>query len=144
MKLPEKIIVDFIKEHHVLTLATSQENKAWCCNCFYVFDNDKMHFLFTSDEDTIHINHINRNPIVACSVVLETKMIGQIRGAQITGTVSRVNKDDYLKQKLRYLKRFPYAVLKATPLWILKIETIKMTDNRLGFGKKLYWERENL
>jgi uncharacterized protein YhbP (UPF0306 family) len=28
-----------------------------------------------------------------------------------------------------------------TTLWILSIDYLKMTDNRLGFGKKLLWEK---
>ncbi len=142
--MPDDIIIEFINEHHVLTLATSDINKPWCCNCFYVFDKINMQFLFTSDEDTIHIKQVINNSEVAASIVLETTKIGLIRGLQITGTVCKVKKEEYLKHKLMYLKRFPYAILKGTPLWQLKTETLKMTDNRLGFGKKLYWNRENL
>jgi uncharacterized protein YhbP (UPF0306 family) len=40
-----------------------------------------------------------------------------------------------------YLTRFPFAVLMNASLWIVEIHIIKMTDNRLGFGKKLFWER---
>jgi len=28
------------------------------------------------------------------------------------------------------------------PVWGLKLNHIKMTDNALGFGKKLLWDRE--
>lgn len=44
--------------------------------------------------------------------------------------------------KFVYLKRFPFAALMDTTLWVLQIDYAKMTDNRLGFGKKLIWERE--
>jgi hypothetical protein len=29
-----------------------------------------------------------------------------------------------------------------TTLWKLRVDYAKMTDNRLGFGKKLIWERK--
>jgi len=29
------------------------------------------------------------------------------------------------------------------PVWALTLTEIKMTDNALGFGKKLMWSREN-
>jgi uncharacterized protein YhbP (UPF0306 family) len=45
------------------------------------------------------------------------------------------------KLKKAYLKRFPYAIFANTNLWILKINYLKMTDNRLGFGKKLIWQK---
>jgi len=44
------------------------------------------------------------------------------------------------KAKVAYLKRFPVAILMKTNLWVVKVRYIKMTDNRLGFGKKLIWE----
>lgn len=143
MNLPENIILDFIKKHHVLTLATSENNKSWCCNCFYVFIQKSMQFLFTSDEKTKHINQALRNSDVSGSVVLETKIIGKIQGIQFTGTIEKVNKSDYLKYKLKYLKKIPYAVLNNTSLWLVNIDMIKMTDNRLGFGEKIYWYRNN-
>jgi uncharacterized protein YhbP (UPF0306 family) len=45
------------------------------------------------------------------------------------------------KAKSAYLKRFPYAALMNTSLWIVDVSYIKMTDNRMGFGKKLIWEK---
>ena len=41
-----------------------------------------------------------------------------------------------------YLKRFPFAVLGSTPLWAVELNFAKLTNNRLGFGKKLVWRNE--
>lgn len=141
MILPDKKIIDFIDDHHVLTLATSDFSTIWCSNMFYVYLEDIVAFLFTSNEDTTHIKQIKINSEVSGSIVLETKTIGKIQGIQLTGEVSKINETDFFKYKMKYLKKFPYAVLKDTPLWVLKAKTMKMTDNRLGFGKKLYWDR---
>jgi uncharacterized protein YhbP (UPF0306 family) len=51
----EKRIIDFIKEHHVLTMATSKNNQPYCANCFYAYLEDENAFVFTSDMDTKHI-----------------------------------------------------------------------------------------
>ena len=32
-------------------------------------------------------------------------------------------------------------MLMETRLWIVRLTYIKMTDNRLGFGRKLIWTR---
>jgi len=32
-------------------------------------------------------------------------------------------------------------MLMDTRLWIVSLTLIKMTDNRLGFGKKLIWQK---
>ncbi|MBT3385396.1 MAG: hypothetical protein HN778_03795 [Prolixibacteraceae bacterium] len=141
MNKPEKRVVDFINEHHVLTLATCTENNPWCANCFYVYLEEENCFVFTSDDTTKHVDDIQKNADVAGSVVLETSVVGKIQGIQFRGIMEKPEKELSSKTKKAYLKRFPFAVLMKTSLWILKINYIKMTDNRLGFGKKLIWEK---
>ena len=50
--------------------------------------------------------------------------------------------DETLKKyKTVYLKKFPFAILKNTALWYIEPTFLKFTDNRLGFGKKIIWEK---
>ncbi len=141
MNYPEKRIVDFINEHHVLTLATSTENNPWCANCFYVYLEEENCFVFTSDNETKHVQDVITNSKVAGSVVLETNTVGKIRGIQFRGIMEIPGDKLASKAKFTYLKRFPFAILMKTSLWVVKLNYIKMTDNRLGFGKKLIWEK---
>ena len=138
---PEKRIVDFIKKHHVLTLATSHEGIPWCANCFYAWMEEEAAFVFTSDHSTKHIRDLASGSTVAGSVVLETSVIGKIQGIQFRGELTEPPEALKKKASVVYLKRFPYAALMDTTLWVLRTDFIKMTDNRLGFGKKLIWER---
>ena len=140
-KIPERI-KEFIDEHHVLTIASSNGVDLWCANAFYVFDDDKNELIITSDEATRHIrlteytDKVDNSPIIAGAIVLETETIGKIRGVQFRAKL--IKGDDLLsKSRVLYLKRFPYAVLKGGDLWRLKLVEIKFTDNRLGFGKKI-------
>jgi uncharacterized protein YhbP (UPF0306 family) len=96
---------------------------------------------FTTDTDTRHGQEFFKNPLVAGSVVLETLIIGKIRGIQFQGIVSEPEGEMLNKAKSVYLTRFPVAMLIETHLWIVELTHIKMTDNRLGFGKKLIWTR---
>lgn len=139
---PEKRVVEFIKEHHVLTLATTVDNQPYCANCFYAYLEDENILVFSSDEDTKHISDVRKNRLVAASVVLETKTVGKIQGLQIMGEMLEAKEEALKRANKAYLKRFPYAILKSTKLWLLDISFIKMTDNRLGFGKKILWEKE--
>ncbi|MFW6227171.1 MAG: pyridoxamine 5'-phosphate oxidase family protein [Bacteroidota bacterium] len=137
---PDQQIIDFIQNHHVLTLATNSKNDGpWCANCLYIYLEEMNLFVFTSDEDTRHVQDIEKDEKVAGSVVLETDVIGRIRGIQFQGMVSRLQDAPLKKAKRAYLKRFPMAALMKTTLWGLEPFLIKMTDNRLGFGKKLIW-----
>ena len=142
MTLLDKRIIDFINKHHVLTLATSNQNLPYCCNCFYVYLEDENMLAFTSDPTTKHIEDVQLQNYVAGSIVLETNVVGKIQGIQFNGYMSEPNDNLLKKVKLKYLKRFPYAALMKTTMWVIDLTFIKMTDNRLGFGKKLTWEKE--
>jgi len=138
---PEKRIVDFIKKHHVLTLATKSENELWCANCFYVYDEEENSLIFTSDIDTRHVSEALKNNFVAGSIVLETSVIGKTQGIQFQGKFIKPEKEQLKTAKTHYLLRFPFATLMNTTLWVVELSHIKMTDNRLGFGKKLIWKK---
>ncbi len=142
MNTPEKRIVDFIEEHHVLTLATSFEEEPWCANCFYVYLLEENSLVFTSDFETKHIQQASHNIYVAGSIVLETKIIGKIKGIQFQGIISEPKGEFLNIVKKTYLKRFPVAMLMETHLWVVDLTLIKMTDNLLGFGKKLIWKKD--
>jgi uncharacterized protein YhbP (UPF0306 family) len=115
------------------------ENEPWCANCFYAYLEEENALVFTSDMTTRHGKDFLKNSLVAGSVVLETLVIGKIRGIQFQGIVSEPDEELLSKARITYLIRFPVALLMNTKLWIVKLTLIKMTDNRLGFGKKLIW-----
>ena len=132
-------IIKFFRKHHVLTIATSVDNVPWSANCFYVYLEEENALVFTTDPETRHGKEFIKNPNVSGSVVLETLVIGRIRGIQFQGIISEPEGELLSKAKWAYLKKFPPAALMDTHLWIVKLTLIKMTDNRLGFGKKLLW-----
>ena len=142
MNIPDKKILDFIKKHHVLTLATSVQNIPYCANCFYVYLKDENMFVFTSDNETKHVQDVLLNNYVGGSVVLETSTVGKIQGIQFNGKMYLPEGDLKKKANKSYMKRFPFAQLMKTQLWIVDLDFIKLTDNRLGFGKKLIWKKD--
>jgi uncharacterized protein YhbP (UPF0306 family) len=137
----DRRIIKFIRKHHVLTVATSVENEPWCANCFYVYLEEENALVFTTDPKTRHGQAFLKNLKVAGTIVLETRIIGKIRGIQFQGIVSEPSGEMEIKSKNAYLKRFPVAMLMDTHLWVVTLTHIKYTDNRLGFGKKLIWEK---
>ena len=164
-------IVRFIGRHHVLTLATTgvgpmgaepketeertaeertaEERAAdgaerkrgaevpWCCNLFYAYDKVRNRFIFSSGPETRHGQELKRNSRVAASIVLETRVVGRVQGLQITGEATPADEAG----RGVYLKRFPYAAVLELNLWQLSPDCMKLTDNTLGFGKKLIWRR---
>ena len=124
-----------------MTLATCRDNRSWCCQCFYVYVENLCGLVFTSDTATRHIAEALQQPYVAGSIVLETSVVGKIQGIQFEGKLLEADGELLREIKIAYMKRFPFALMMDTKLWFLELHTIKMTDNRLGFGKKLHWER---
>ena len=129
-------IVDFIAKHHVLTLATSDGEMLSACSLFYAYEPTLNSFVVASSEDTTHIEHIMKNSKIAGNILLETKSVGKVQGLQFRGEMV-VCKKRALKDL--YFKTFPYARAMMPKLWQIKMEWCKLTDNRLGFGKKLIW-----
>lgn len=131
--------VKFIKKHHVLTLATvSGEGMPYVANCFYAYDAKRNVLVFTSDTTTRHGAEMAANGNVAISIVLETRIVGRVQGIQIVGTAE--HGDDEARKS--YIKRFPYAAAAPLELWMVRPSMMKLTDNTLGFGKKLIWQSE--
>lgn len=134
-------IVNFIKRHHLLTLATVKNNEPYCSNAFYVFDEKKKTLIFSSDIKTKHAQQFIENPKVAASIALETTVIERIQGVQLLGEIKDLTQERLQKAKKLYLETFPYARLMKLCLWEFHLTFVKMTCNHLGFGKKLIWEK---
>ena len=140
MKVDQQII-DFINEHHLLTLSTSQNDTPYCCNVFYVYDALSNQLIFSSDTKTKHAQDFIANPNVAGTIALETKEISKIQGVQLLGAIQELKDVELKIATEQYIKAFPYAENMELYLWAMPLNFIKMTHNKLGFGKKLIWEK---
>lgn len=139
--MPETLekIADFLRGHHVLTLAVAHGNVPYCAPLFYAYDRKRNVFVFASDVKTEHIRLALSQPEVAAAVYLETETVGKIEGLQIRGTVTQ---SETREDRALYFDAFPYARVLQPTLWRLQPSWMKLTDNRLGFGKKLLWNAD--
>ena len=137
----DRQIIRFLNEHHLLTLATSQNNKPYCCNVFYIYDQLSNQLMFSTETKTKHAQDFICNTNVAGSIALETKEVGKIQGVQLLGSILELNGENLRIAKEQYIKAFSYAVNMDLHLWAMPLTFIKMTHNKLGFGKKLIWEK---
>jgi uncharacterized protein YhbP (UPF0306 family) len=132
----------FIRRHHVMTLATvGAEGRPWTAHVFYAWSAAEKLFVFTTDTSTRHGAEIEADARVAAGIALETRTVGRVQGLQIEGEVRRAEGTELESARTAYLKRFPYAALVPLSLWVLEPSLMKLTDNTLGFGKKLIWTR---
>jgi uncharacterized protein YhbP (UPF0306 family) len=135
--LPDRRIAAFIRRHHVMSLATQGEGGMWCAAVFYAWVAERNVFVYATDPDTLHGRQAAANPEVSGSIVLETRMVGRIQGLQLRGHTRPVDEG---WARTAYLTRFPYAAAVRLDLWVLEPDVMKLSDNRLGFGKKLIWD----
>lgn len=136
----DKKILSYIKKNKVLTMATCVENQPYCAICFYFFDNENNVLIFLSDDFTRHISEALKNNFVAGTITTEVTTIAKIQGIQFTGEFINPNEIEAANFYEKYYSKFPFAKAKPSPIWGIKLIAIKMTDNTLGFGKKLLWE----
>jgi len=127
-------IVSFLGQHHVMSLATTDFTQLDVCSLFYSYSKEKNSFVVASNDATKHIQNILQNNNVSGNILLETKTVGKIEGVQFKGRC-KVLEDNELQAL--YFKTFPYALAMLPQLWQIEIVHFKMTDNRLGFGKKI-------
>lgn len=143
MEFPQKAF-DFIQAAKVLTYCTSVDQQPHCAPCYYSFlkQGEDYFLLFKSSEDTQHIREALINPLVAGSILPNRKMeVSSNQGIQFKGLFI-VDSEERAKLKKSYYAKFPFAKAVPGEVWAIQLEHIKMTDNTLGFGKKLKWSRE--
>ncbi|MEA3227435.1 MAG: hypothetical protein U9P38_00020 [Campylobacterota bacterium] len=134
MSLEFQRINSFLEQHHVMSLATTDFVELSVCSLFYSYSKEKNSFVVASDRSTTHIQHILQNSNISGNILLETKTVGKVQGVQFQGKM-KLLKDSELKAL--YFKTFPYALTMLPTLWQIEVKYFKMTDNRLGFGKKI-------
>jgi len=136
----DKKISKYISENKVLTFATCVDNIPYCSNCFYVFDSDNNRLIFLSDSKTRHITEALSNKNVAGTIDKEFISVAKIQGLQFTGCFVNPDSEEEKNFYKIYYDKFPFAKAKPSPIWAIDLAWVKMTDNTLGFGKKIIWE----
>lgn len=145
-----KVILQLLKEHKTLTLATCAGDRPWAASLYYVCDAD-LKLYFISDPETRHARELKANPVVAVTVNADRHLWPQLRGLQIearANTVAPARRDAVLAL---YLDRFKeIAALFEAPtgsqerniaerlangtFYEIVPSRIRLIDNRQGFG----------
>ena len=135
-------ISSFIKEQGVLTICTSNNNIPYSATCFYSFLKEKNYLVFKSSPQSKHITDGLLNNNVSGTIIADSSNIAQIKGIQFQGKFIQPTLLTLSQAKKNYTLKYPFSVVIKGGLWIVELEFVKMTDNTLGFGKKISWEKE--
>ena len=136
-------IVKFLSEKKVITLASSLNEQPYCAHCFFAFDQQNNHLLCLSDENTRHVREALQNKLIGGTVNAESVSVAELQGVQFTGNFIKPDKQAQKKMYEIYYTKFPFARAKPAPIWGIELQTMKMTDNTLGFGTKHHWGKSD-
>ena len=133
-------IIQFFDTQTVAGIACVDENKIpYCFSCFYAFDEKEGLLIFKSSSGSTHTHLLEQNRFVAGTVNPDRLNRLAIKGIQFQGVVE----GGHDEASALYHKRYPFALAMKGEIWTVRLTWIKMTDQALGFGKKIEWrERE--
>ncbi|QRG79627.1 YhbP family protein [Citrobacter sp. R56] len=132
----------WLAKQHVVTWCVHHDGELWCANAFYLFDAQKMAFYVLTEEKTRHARMSGPQAPVAGTVNGQPKTVALIRGVQFKGEIRRLDGEESDSARRLYNRRFPVARVLPAPVWEIRLDEIKFTDNTMGFGKKMHWLRE--
>lgn len=134
--------LDYLRRHHVMTLATAGPDGPWAAAVFYASDGFRLWFL--SRPGTRHGRAIEADPRVAATIQDQPEDWRTIRGIQLEGTARRLRGGGAAAAMARYLRRFHgisadpalAAALAAIAIYELRPTRVYLVDNRVGFGHR--------
>lgn len=139
-------IESLLREHHVMSLATSGPDGPWSAAVFYASDGLTLYFL--SAPASRHVRDIEAHGRAAASIHRDVDDWRQIRGVQLEGTAQRIEGVERAAALARYAGKFPLvAQLSSAPREIaaamsrvqwyrLSPRRVRLVDNALGFGHR--------
>lgn len=135
-------ILSFIKAQTTLTFATVKDDIPYCASCYYAFITERNCLLIKSDSKTQHIQQALLNNNIAGTIVPDKLLKTKVQGVQFQGKFMVAEKELLTEAKSVYYKKYPFALAIPGDLWLLELTSLKFTDNTLGFGKKLKWNKQ--
>jgi uncharacterized protein YhbP (UPF0306 family) len=138
---PHKAIETFIQSQTALSMATSTNDLPYCASCFYAYVVEKQALIFKSGKETQHIVAALHNKQVAGTILPDKLVTGSVKGIQFNGVFIEPEGAMLDEARKIYYQKYPFALAFSGELWMIELSSIKFTDNTLGFGKKLNWQR---
>ncbi|WP_052959994.1 hypothetical protein [Photobacterium kishitanii] len=100
-----------------------------------------MSLFIMTNKDSHHTQLMIMNKNIAGTISPQPKNIIDIKGIQFKGKIEELTNKDAEIANTIYYNKFPEAKFISAPIWEIKLTMLKMTDNSLGFGKKLFWRQ---
>ncbi|HET8748910.1 MAG TPA: pyridoxamine 5'-phosphate oxidase family protein [Ramlibacter sp.] len=136
---------EFLRGHHVMTLAVQDAEGPWAAALFYACDGEDLVFL--SAPGSRHGRALAREPRCAATIQGQEQDWRSIRGIQLEGVAVQLPGEERERARRLYAERFsfvrpeyaPAAILEAlarVQWYRLQVQRLFFIDNARGFGKR--------
>ena len=137
----ESRIKNFINNQKAASICCiDAEQHPYCFTVFYALDPENQLLYYKSSHNSYHGHVMEEGSKVSGTILPEKLNTLAIKGIQFTGTMLALD-DPLSNAGPVYYGKFPFATAMPGEIWTIQLETIKFTDNSLGFSKKLHWKR---
>ena len=142
-------ILDYLRSHNTMTLATTVGDLPWAATVF--FASEDLHLYFFSAPDSRHCQNLAANPRVAVTIQEDYQDWRKIKGIQLEGRVALV---DGMLEKTKamaiYAAKYPeiiklftnpanglfYKAFLKVKFYCVMPDKVFFIDNAQGFGKR--------
>ncbi len=134
---------DYLRDHHVMTLATHGPEGVWAAAVFYANDGFQLYFL--SAGHTRHAQNMAAAPRVAATIQEDYADWAGIKGIQLEGTVRPLAGRERDEAIALYAKKYSFliqpisiveAALARVNWYCLSPSRLYFVDNGRGFGHR--------
>jgi len=141
----DKRIAAFIEKQKTASVCCLDDaGNPYCFSVFFVFDEERQQLYFKSSANSKHAQFLSKNIHIAGTILPDKLNLLAIRGVQFTGFIKRDQSSPAETSRDEYHKHIPLAFTMPGEVWTIQLETVKFTDNSLGFGKKIFWRKEDI
>ena len=139
-------VADYLRAHHVMTLATCSAEGPWASAVFYASEGTSM--IFLSAPTTRHCRNLALDARCAATIQEDCHDWSQIKGIQLEGRVVELQGEEEIRAQHLYGEKFPIvgaaagvpaAIIKALARvrWFRLVpERVYFIDNSKGFGHR--------
>lgn len=119
------------------------ENELHCFTCYFAYNDKLQLLLFKSSDNSLHTKFLLQNPVLAGTILPDKHNKFYSKGIQFNGRILPLSHPQANDASKFYHKKFPFALTMKGTVYSIRLDRIKMTDNTMGIGTKLIWDRKH-
>lgn len=140
-------VLDYLRDHRVVTLATGTHSDLWAAAVFYVSDGFRLYFL--SSPASRHCLNLAQDPRFAATIQEDYADWMEIKGVQLEGVAREISGEEEQLARRLYAEKFPFVAKlahAAEPIvnamakvrWYQLVpQRLYFIDNAAGFGQRV-------